>query len=618
MLNVRLSSGHAGDRDLEKGLLEPSTPGARSEPPMSPHASRALHLSNSSKSLLVSNSSKSPMVSNSSKSLMISNSGKSLGMSNSGKRMDQAGKKKYVRQVTGRFNDTELHLEAKRGDVAAVQHIIGEIDAQMMGTLSGAEFDAEVAEIRSAVVNEVNELGETPLFAAAEKGHLGVVKELLPFTTTEGIYMKNRIGYDPLHIATSQGHQAIVQVLLDHEPGLSKTLGPSNATALVSAATRGHIEVIKVLLSHDPSLLEISKSNGKNALHFAARQGHVDIVNALLDKDPQLVNRVDKKGQTAMHMAVKGHSWEVVKLLLKADSALVMHPDKYGNLALHVATRKKRTEIVNELLAHPRTDVNALTREQKTSLDIAEALPFSEESTAIKESLTQAGGLRAQELNQPRDELRNTVSAIKKDVRTQLEQARKTSKSVNGIANELRKLQREGINIATNSVTVVASLIATLAFAAIFTVPGGDLDSGLAVTVGTAPFKMFYFFNAISLFVALSVVVVQITLVRGETKTERRVIQVINKAMWLASMTTTIAFISASYIVVGRHNRWAAVLVTVIGGCIISAVLGVMTYLVMKSKKIRKVRKREKLLTRTGSTLYTEDSGSEVNRVYAL
>lgn len=273
---------------------------------------------------------------------------------------------------------------------------------------------------------------------------------------------------------------------------------------------------------------------------------------------------------------------------------------------------------MNELLAHPRTDVNALTREQKTSLDIAEALPFSEESTAIKESLTQAGGLRAQELNQPRDELRNTVSAIKKDVRTQLEQARKTSKSVNGIANELRKLQREGINIATNSVTVVASLIATLAFAAIFTVPGGDLDSGLAVTVGTAPFKMFYFFNAISLFVALSVVVVQITLVRGETKTERRVIQVINKAMWLASMTTTIAFISASYIVVGRHNRWAAVLVTVIGGCIISAVLGVMTYLVMKSKKIRKVRKREKLLTRTGSSLYTEDSGSEVNRVYAL
>ena len=128
-------------------------------------------------------------------------------MSNSGKRIDQAGKKKYVKQVTGRHNDTELHLAAQRGDLAAVKQILDDIEAQMMGTLSGAEFDAEVAEIRSAIVNEMNELGETALFTAAEKGHLDVVKELLQYSTKEGISMKNRSGFDPLHIAASQGHQ---------------------------------------------------------------------------------------------------------------------------------------------------------------------------------------------------------------------------------------------------------------------------------------------------------------------------------------------------------------------------------------------------------------------------
>ncbi|RZB65210.1 Ankyrin repeat-containing protein ITN1 [Glycine soja] len=35
-----------------------------------------------------------------------------LVLSTLGKRIDQAGKKKYVKQVTGRHNDTELHLEA--------------------------------------------------------------------------------------------------------------------------------------------------------------------------------------------------------------------------------------------------------------------------------------------------------------------------------------------------------------------------------------------------------------------------------------------------------------------------------------------------------------------------
>ncbi|KAI3992384.1 hypothetical protein MKX01_009250 [Papaver californicum] len=543
-----------------------------------------------------------------------------LVLSNSGKRFDQSFKKKYVKQVTGRHNDTELHLAAQRGDLVAVKQILGDIDAQMTGTLSGAEFDAEVAEIRSAVVNEVNELGETALFTAADKGHLDVVKELLKYTTKESISRKNRSGFDALHIAASQGHQAVVQVLLDHDPGLGKTIGPSGATPLISAASKGHTSVVLELLTRDSSMVEVPRSNGKNALHLTARQGHVEIVKALLDKDPQLARRTDKKGQTALHMAVKGHSCEAVKLLLDADAAIVMLPDKFGNTALHVATRKKRAEIVNALLYLPDINVNALTRDHKTALDIAEGLNLSEESTEIRERLASRGAIRANELNQPRDELRKTVSQIKKDVHTQLEQTRKTNKNVNGIAKELRKLHREGINNATNSVTVVAVLFATVAFAAIFTVPGGDDNKGMAVVVNSISFKIFFIFNAIALFTSLAVVVVQITLVRGETKSERRVVEVINKLMWLASVCTSVAFIASSYIVVGRHYEWAAILVTVVGGVIMVGVLGTMTYYVIKSKRSRSIKKKEKSSRRSASQswYHSEFSDSEVNPIYAI
>ncbi|XP_058109855.1 ankyrin repeat-containing protein ITN1-like [Magnolia sinica] len=543
-----------------------------------------------------------------------------LVLSNSGKRIDQ--KKKYVKQVTGRHNDTELHLAAKRGDLAAVRQILGEIDAQMVRAAASTDFDAEVAEIRAAVVNEVNELGETALFVAAEGGHLGVVEELLKYSDRDGVARKNQSGFDALHKAATQGHKDIVQVLLNHYPELSKTLGPSNATPLVSAASRGHTEVVHELLSKDSSLLEISKNNGKNALHLAARQGHVQIVQALLDKDPQLARRTDKKGQTALHMAVKGVSCEVVKLLLEADAAIVMLPDKFGNTALHVATRKKRSEIVNELLLLPDSNVNALNRDHKTAFDIAEGLPLSEEASEIKECLAHHGAVRANELNQPRDELRKTVTEIKKDVHTQLEQTRKTNKNVHGIAKELRKLHREGINNATNSVTVVAVLFATVAFAAIFTVPGGDHNSGVAVVVNHTSFKIFFLFNAVALFTSLAVVVVQITLVRGETKSERRVVEVINKLMWLASVCTSVAFIASSYIVVGRHYRWAAILVTVIGGVIMGGVLGTMTYYVVKSKRSRSLRKREKSkssrISGSNSWHHSEFSESEINPIYAL
>ncbi|KAK9684086.1 hypothetical protein RND81_10G185300 [Saponaria officinalis] len=545
-----------------------------------------------------------------------------LVFSNSGKRIDQAGKKKYVKQVTGRHNDTELHLAAQRGDLAAVKQILGgDINSQIGDSLSGAEFEDEAAEVRALVVNEVNELGETALFTAAEKGHLDVVKELLKYATKDTLVQKNRSGFDPLHAAANQGHLEIVKALLDHDPGLIKTTGPSNATPLISAATRGHTVIVKELLSRDSSLLNSFKSNGKNALHLTVRQGHVEIVRALLEKNPELARKTDKKGQTALHMAVKGTSNDVVRALLEADAAIVMLPDKFGNTALHVATRKKRVEIVNELLLLPDINVNALNSQHKTPLDIAEDLSLSEESAEIKDCLLQNNALRANELNQPRDELRKTVSQIKKDVHLQLEQTRRTNKNVSGIAKELKKLHREGINNATNSVTVVAVLFATVAFAAIFTVPGGtDNNTGVAVAAPTASFKIFFIFNAIALFTSLAVVVVQITLVRGETKAERRVVEVINKLMWLASVCTSVGFMASSYIVVGRKHEWAATLITVIGGMIMAGVLGTMTYYVVKSKRTRCMRKRDRSAKRSGSnSLYHSDlSETEANRFYAL
>ncbi|TYJ37538.1 hypothetical protein E1A91_A05G383100v1 [Gossypium mustelinum] len=543
-----------------------------------------------------------------------------LVLSNSGKRIDQAGKKKYVKQVTGRHNDTELHLAAQRGDLAAVKQILADIDLQMMRTASVEDLDMEVSEIQASVVNEINELGETALFTAAEKGYLDVVKELLKYSNKETVTKKNKTGFDPLHIAASQGNHAIVQVLLDHDPSLCQTFGPSNANPLVSAATKGHTAVVNELLLRDGGLLESTRSNGKNALHLTARQGHVDVVKTLLCKDPQLARRTDKKGQTALHMAVKGQSCEVVKLLLEADAAIVMLPDKFGNTALHVATRKKRAEIVSELLRLPDTNVNAPNRDHKTALDIAEELPLSAESSDIKSCLFRCGALRANELNQPRDELRLTVTQIKKDVHTQLEQTRKTNKNVHNISKELRKLHREGINNATNSVTVVAVLFATVAFAAIFTVPGGDQDSGVAVVASSCSFKIFFIFNAIALFTSLAVVVVQITLVRGETKAEKQVVEVINKLMWLASVCTSVAFMASSYIVVGRKHEWAAILVSVVGGMVMGGVIGTMTYYVVKSKRSR--RKRVKNSRRSGSNSWHRSDASnsevEVDRIYAL
>jgi ankyrin repeat protein len=100
-------------------------------------------------------------------------------------------------------------LAAQRGDVAAVRQILSEINAQMTGT--GEEFDASVAEIRMAVVNELNEVDETPLILATEKGFLDIVLELLKYSDKSSLTRKNRSGYDAFHVAAREGHHGNIR-----------------------------------------------------------------------------------------------------------------------------------------------------------------------------------------------------------------------------------------------------------------------------------------------------------------------------------------------------------------------------------------------------------------------
>ena len=66
----------------------------------------------------------------------------SLVISTSRKKMDQSGRKKYIQQVIGRHNDTEIHLAAQSGDLAAVRQFLRDLDAHMREFTGGDEFDS--------------------------------------------------------------------------------------------------------------------------------------------------------------------------------------------------------------------------------------------------------------------------------------------------------------------------------------------------------------------------------------------------------------------------------------------------------------------------------------------
>ncbi|KAG5515389.1 hypothetical protein RHGRI_036441 [Rhododendron griersonianum] len=530
-------------------------------------------------------------------------------------------RKKMTKQLTGKRDDTPLHSAARAGQLGVITEI-----------LNGAGGEEELAEL----LMKQNQAGETALFVAAEYGYVDVVREMIKYYDLGAASIKARNGFDALHIAAKQGDLAVVKVLTEAHPELSMTVDMSNTTALHTAATQGHIEVVNFFLESESSLATIARSNGKTAVHSAARNGHVEVVKALLSKQPEIATRNDKKGQTALHMAVKGQNLEVVEELIKGNPSSINITDTKGNTAMHIATRKGRAQIVRLLLAHKETDTKAVNRCGETAIDTAEKTGQADVAAILREH----GVPSARSLNQnapnPARELKQTVSDIKHEVHNQLEHTRQTRKRVQGIAKRLNKMHAEGLNNAINSTTVVAVLIATVAFAAIFTVPGqyvddpNDIPPGLSLGEANiapkASFIIFFIFDSIALFISLAVVVVQTSVVVIESKAKKQMMAIINKLMWLACALISVAFLALSFVVVGDDEKWLAIGVTIIGSTIMATTLGTMCYWVVvhriEASNLRSVRKNsQNSRSRSWSMSMMSDSevlNAEYKKMYAI
>ncbi|KAK4759642.1 hypothetical protein SAY87_022773 [Trapa incisa] len=538
-------------------------------------------------------------------------------------RQQSFSRKKMAKQYTSKRDDSPLHSAVRSGDLDLAMDILGDC---------GGDEDA----LKELVLKQ-NQSGETALYVAAENGHVGLVTELMRYYDIGSAGIKAQNGYDAFHIAAKRGDLEVLKVLMDLNVELSMTVDRTNTTALYTAAAQGHLEVVSLLLEKCGNLALVTRNNGKTALHSAARNGHLEVVRALLARDNSMASICDRKGQTALHMAVKGQSTDIVDELLQSDSLLANVVDNKGNTALHIATRKARDQIVLRLLKHEGINKSAVNRSRETAMDIAEKASIPEMVAIMKDH----GIPSAKSINAPAPgkaatrELKQTVSDIKHEVHDQLEHTRQTRRQVHGIRKRIDKMHAEGLNNAITSSTVVAVLIATVAFAAIFSVPGQFMDdpdnipSGYSLgEANAAPrpeFVAFFILDSVALFVSLAVVVVQTSVVVIERRAKRRMMAVINKLMWLACAMISAAFLALSYVVVGSHERWLAIGVTGIGTVIMAVTLGTMCYWVVahriEASKLKRSARRRYSMSSQSRSWSVSDSDiitSEYKKVYAI
>ncbi|AES81769.1 putative ankyrin repeat-containing domain, PGG domain-containing protein [Medicago truncatula] len=518
------------------------------------------------------------------------------------------------KQLTGLRGDSHLHSAIRVGNLELVLEIISENQGEELKELFSKQ----------------NNSSETALYIAAENGHLDIVKELIKYHDIGLASLKARNGFDAFHVAAKNGNLEILKVLTEAFPEISMTVDLTNTTALHTAVSQGHIEIVNFLLEKSSSVVTIAKSNGKTAFHSAARNGHVEVIKALLGSEPEIAMRVDKKGQTALHMAVKGQNLEVVDELLKLNPSFANMVDAKGNTALHITTRKGRLQIVQKLLECKEIDTDVIDKSGETALDIAERTGRLD----IAKFLQDRGAQNARSVKSPSKnralELKQTVSDIKSGVHNQLEHTFKTQRRMKGIAKRINKMQAEGLNNAINSNTVVAVLIATVAFAAIFTVPGQYPQNTKNLAPGMSPgeaniapnieFLIFVIFDSTALFISLAVVIVQTSVVVIEREAKKQMTAVINKLMWIACVLISVAFLAMSYIVVGDQKE-LAIAATALGTVIMAATLGTLCYWVIAHRLEASRLRSQRTMTSSRHSLTMSGmsaSENEYKTVYAI
>mmetsp|Transcript_21179 Transcript_21179/g.34489 ORF Transcript_21179/g.34489 Transcript_21179/m.34489 type:complete len:397 (-) Transcript_21179:387-1577(-) len=144
------------------------------------------------------------------------------------------------------------------------------------------------------------ETGED-LIAAARKGDLDLVKEILEFAHEEDLQ--------------------VINARFPHLPGADPKVHWTGFTPLMAAARNGHVDVVEHLLQLDPDLERFDQDFKMTALMWAASNNHVQVLRLLKPADH---DQVDIQGRTALTIATINHAKQAVEhLLWKCDVNVV-------------------------------------------------------------------------------------------------------------------------------------------------------------------------------------------------------------------------------------------------------------------------------------------------------
>ncbi|CAL5376755.1 unnamed protein product [Camellia sinensis] len=272
--------------------------------------------------------------------------------------------------------------------------------------------------------------------------------------------------------------------------------------------------------------LDAYESLCKDVMHTAARLGIREVVEEIIESFPQIIWLEDADNHNIFQLAVIYRCENVFSLLFQMSrhtQSLMIKMNSSQNSILHLAGQ----------LAPP----------DKLNLVPGAALQMQRELQWYKEVEKFVRPYDKELLNKNEGEIPSMI-----------------------FTREHKTLVKEGekwMKVTANSCTIAAALIATIAFAAIITVPGGNNNtSGFPVFSKINAFIVFIVSDAISLFTSTTSLLMFLSILTSRYA-EGDFLYVLPKrliiglaTLFLSITTMIIAFSSALYLVFGNNKEW--------------------------------------------------------------